>query len=81
MEMTAHLRGIAKGKERIPEVNMRVDGESSRAARLGKVTKSHERLVELIFAVANYNGVVRMLESLKIDVEDKYKKYLERFPL
>lgn len=41
----------------------------------------NERLVELIFAIANYNGVVRMLESLKIDVEDKYKEYLERFPL
>ena len=41
----------------------------------------NEQLVELIFAIANYNGVVRMLESLKIDVEPKYQQYLERFPL
>jgi alkylhydroperoxidase family enzyme len=39
-----------------------------------------ECLIELIFAIANYNGVVRMLESLKVDVEDEYRQYLERFP-
>jgi alkylhydroperoxidase family enzyme len=41
----------------------------------------NERLVELIFAIATYNGVVRMLESLQVDVEDEYRQYLERFPL
>ena len=41
----------------------------------------NERLVELIFAISNYNGVVRMLSSLKIDLEDEYLAYLEKFPL
>ncbi|HVG50228.1 MAG TPA: carboxymuconolactone decarboxylase family protein [Xanthobacteraceae bacterium] len=46
-----------------------------------KLDLDNERLVELIFAIATYNGVVRMLESLKVDVEPKYQQYLERFPL
>ena len=41
----------------------------------------NEQLVDLIFAIANYNGVVRMLASLKVDLEDEYLPYLEKFPL
>jgi alkylhydroperoxidase family enzyme len=41
----------------------------------------NECLIELIFAIATYNGVVRMLESLKVDLEDEYRQYLERFPM
>ena len=46
-----------------------------------KAALDNECLVELIFAIANYNGVVRMLESLKVDLEDEYRKYLDQFPL
>jgi alkylhydroperoxidase family enzyme len=38
-------------------------------------------LVDLIVTVAFYNGVVRLLGSLEIDVEDSYQQYLEQFPL
>jgi alkylhydroperoxidase family enzyme len=41
----------------------------------------NRQLVDLVFAIANYNGVVRMLESLKVDLEDKYLPLLEKFPL
>lgn len=41
----------------------------------------NEQLVDLIFAIANYNGVVRILASLKVDLEDEYRPYLEKFPL
>ncbi|MGE0669243.1 MAG: carboxymuconolactone decarboxylase family protein [Sphingomonadales bacterium] len=40
-----------------------------------------ERLVDLILAIATYNGVVRILGALQIDVEDDYQVYLEKFPL
>ncbi len=40
-----------------------------------------EQLVYLIVTIAFYNGVVRVLGSLEIDVEPEYAKYLERFPL
>lgn len=40
-----------------------------------------EKLIDLALAVAFYNGVVRMLGTLQIDVEPEYKKYLEEHPL
>ena len=38
-------------------------------------------LVELTMTISYYNGVVRMLNSLGIDVEPEYKRYLKEFPL
>lgn len=41
----------------------------------------NERLVDLTITIGFYNAVVRVLHTLKIDVEDAYKGYLEEFPL
>ncbi|HJP21559.1 MAG TPA: carboxymuconolactone decarboxylase family protein [Alphaproteobacteria bacterium] len=41
----------------------------------------NECLTDLVLTIAFYNGVVRLLASLQIDVEDKYLGYLEEFPL
>jgi hypothetical protein len=41
----------------------------------------NDRLMELIIAIATYNGVIRILGTLQIDVEEPYLKYLEKFPL
>jgi alkylhydroperoxidase family enzyme len=38
------------------------------------------QLVELLYAIANYNGVVRILAALQVDLEDEYRSYLEKFP-
>ncbi len=38
-------------------------------------------LVELTMTISYYNGVVRMLNSLGVDVESEYERYLEEFPL
>jgi alkylhydroperoxidase family enzyme len=40
-----------------------------------------ERLTDLVVAIAFYCGVVRLLETLQIDVEPEYEHYLEEFPL
>jgi AhpD family alkylhydroperoxidase len=40
-----------------------------------------ERIVDLVMIIAYYNCVVRLLESLEIDVEPDYQTYLEEFPL
>ncbi|HEV3177148.1 MAG TPA: carboxymuconolactone decarboxylase family protein [Stellaceae bacterium] len=40
-----------------------------------------ERLVDLVMTIAFYCGVVRLLASLQIDVEDDYRRYLEDYPL
>lgn len=41
----------------------------------------NERIVDLTLTIGFYNGVVRVLGSLQIDVEDDYKRYLDQFPL
>jgi len=40
-----------------------------------------ENLIDLTLAIAFYNGVVRILGTLQIDVEPEYKRYLEEHPL
>ncbi len=40
-----------------------------------------ECLTDLVLTIGFYNGVVRILASLQIDVEDEYLGYLEEFPL
>lgn len=39
------------------------------------------RLVNLTLTMALYNGVVRLLPSLAIEVEDEYRDLLQQFPL
>jgi alkylhydroperoxidase family enzyme len=41
----------------------------------------NERLTDLVITIAFYNGVVRLLATLQIDVEDDYLSYLDAFPL
>ena len=40
-----------------------------------------EKLIDLTLAIAFYNAVVRLLGTLKIDVEPEYQKYLQEHPL
>jgi alkylhydroperoxidase family enzyme len=42
---------------------------------------SVEHLVDLVVTIGFYCGVVRMLASLQIEVEEEYMPYLHRFPL
>jgi alkylhydroperoxidase family enzyme len=41
----------------------------------------NERVTDLVMTIAFYNGVVRLLGALKIDVEESYLRYLDEFPL
>jgi alkylhydroperoxidase family enzyme len=40
-----------------------------------------ERLTDLLVTIAYYNGLVRLMAALQIDVEAEYAPYLEEFPL
>ena len=42
---------------------------------------SPEHLVDLVLTVGYYNLVVRVLQTLQIDVEPDYLEYLVEFPL
>jgi alkylhydroperoxidase family enzyme len=41
----------------------------------------NECLTDLVMTISFYNGVVRLLATLEIDVEDEYLPYLDEFPL
>ena len=41
----------------------------------------NERLTDLMVTISFYNGLVRLLESMQVDVEDDYLPYLDEFPL
>jgi alkylhydroperoxidase family enzyme len=49
-------------------------------ARL-KAAMETEHLVDLTLVIAFYNAVVRVLGTLRIDVEPEYQTYLDRYPL
>jgi alkylhydroperoxidase family enzyme len=40
-----------------------------------------ERLTDLVLTIAFYNGLVRLLAAMQVDVEDEYLPYLKEFPL
>jgi alkylhydroperoxidase family enzyme len=41
----------------------------------------NERLTDLTVTIAFYNGLVRLLAALQVEVEAEYRSYLEEFPL
>ena len=41
----------------------------------------NERLTDLVVTISFYNGLVRLLETMQVDVEADYLQYLEEFPL
>ncbi len=41
----------------------------------------NERLTDLAVTIAFYNGLVRLLAAMQVEVEDDYRSYLEEFPL
>ncbi len=40
-----------------------------------------ERLTDLVITIGHYNGLVRLIAAMRIDVEDDYLPYLDQFPL
>lgn len=42
---------------------------------------SEEHLLDLVMTIGFYNGVVRLLATMQIDLEPEYQKYLDQFPL
>jgi alkylhydroperoxidase family enzyme len=58
------------------------DGEASEATFAALACHlDTERLVDLVITISFYNAVVRVLATLRIDVEEEYLAYLREFPL
>lgn len=58
--------------------DMRIDDDTF-ALLQGAMGK--DELVQLILTIAHYNGVVRILATLEIDIEPEYQEWLDAFPL
>jgi alkylhydroperoxidase family enzyme len=41
----------------------------------------NEQLMDLLFSIVTYVGTVKLLLTLRVELEDDYRAYLERFPL
>jgi alkylhydroperoxidase family enzyme len=58
------------------------DGEMSAATFPAlQAALGNEQAVDLTITIAFYNAVVRVLGTLKVDVEPDYQPYLDRWPL
>ena len=40
-----------------------------------------ERVTDLMVTISFYNGLVRLLETMQVDVEEDYLRFLDEFPL
>jgi alkylhydroperoxidase family enzyme len=58
--------------------DLSVADETFAALQLGL---DNERLTDLMVTIAFYNGLVRLIETMQVDVEDDYLPYLREFPL
>jgi alkylhydroperoxidase family enzyme len=59
-------------------VDLKLSGETFETLR---ANLDDECLTDLIITISFYNGVVRLLEALQVDVEDEYLCFLDEFPL
>src|SRR6516225_4315797 len=59
-------------------LDLAVTDETFAALRRGL---DNERLTDLAVTISFYNGLVRLLEAMQVDVEEDYLPYLEEFPL
>lgn len=62
------------------EITLRGEASGETFAALGRLFDT-ECLVDLAVTIAFYNAVVRVLGTLKIDLESDYQTYLQQFPL
>ncbi|MFP6749763.1 MAG: carboxymuconolactone decarboxylase family protein [Alphaproteobacteria bacterium] len=86
--MITESKGRNSGLPQLDRAVLRAAREMTEDLKISDATfaklKKHlsaELLVDLTMVIAFYNGVVRLLGSLEIDVEDSYAPYLEEFPL
>ena len=86
--MEAECAGQPSDLEPLAKVVLRAAREMTRDLAASDQTFAELRqgldeecLMDLVLTIAFYNGVVRLLATMSIDVEDEYLSYLDEFPL
>jgi alkylhydroperoxidase family enzyme len=84
----AETAGRPTGLEPLAKTVLRAAREMTSGLAVGADTFAslrealgEECVTDLMIAISFYNGLVRLEESLGIDVEEDYRGYLEEFPL
>jgi len=62
------------------EMTERLDLSDATFAVLSEALDA-ESLIDLLIAIGEYNGMVRIMAALQIDLEPEFMTYLEQFPL
>ena len=80
--------GAATGIDPTAQLVLSAAREMTLELAIGEATfrQLHERLgeegiLDLTLVISFYNGVVRLLKTLEVDVEPEYQPYLAEFPL
>jgi alkylhydroperoxidase family enzyme len=76
-KLDAVSRAVLRGAR---EMTVDLGMSDSTYAELEKAL-GRANLIDLTVAIAFYNSVVRVLNTLQIDVEPEYMKYLDQYPL
>jgi len=86
--IATETEGGRTGLEPLARAVLRAAREMTAGPGLGEATAAalresldSESFVDLLVTIAFYNGVVRLLDALAIDVEEDYLTHLEEFPL
>ncbi len=87
-DMITETEGLNSGLPALDRAVLQAAREMTEELKISDITfaklesyLSPELLVDLTVVIAFYNAVVRMLDTLEIDVEDSYAPFLDEFPL
>ena len=86
--VAAETEGRQSGLEPLARAVLRAAREATRELGISDQTFAalrhgldSERLTDLVVTIAFYNGLVRLLAAMQVDVEEEYLPYLDEFPL
>jgi alkylhydroperoxidase family enzyme len=86
--VAAETEGRPSGLDPLAKAVLRAAREMTQNLSLSDATFAelrrgldNERLTDLAVTIAFYNGLVRLLAAMQVEVEEEYRSYLEEFPL
>jgi alkylhydroperoxidase family enzyme len=86
--VAAETEGRASALDPLAKAVLRAAREMTQGLAIGAATWAelreqldNERLTDLVVVISFYTGLVRLMATLQLDVEEDYQPYLAEFPL